>query len=80
MLVKHLLFFKTLYCSVMFRRKEHSLSQAQQGFAGFFWVLFYCSEKLQERNIFCHSRDPLCIVQRLSKALNLVASYTYIEQ
>ena len=80
MLVKHLLFCKTPYCSVMFRAQEHSLSQAQQGFAGFFLVLFYCSEKLQERNIFCHSRDPLRIVQRLSKTLNLVALSNSIEQ
>ena len=74
------LFLKSAHCSVMFRAQEHSLSQAQQGFAGFFWVLFYCSEKLQRRNIFCHSRDPLRIVQRISKTLNLVALSNSIEQ
>ena len=74
------LFLKSAHCSVMFRAQEHSLSQAQQGFAGFFWVLFYCSEKLQRRNIFCHSRDPLRIVQRLPKVINLVALSNSIEQ
>ena len=58
-----------LYCSM---GSEHYVSHAGIGFGGFIYIMFYCSVKLQTPNIFCPSRDPPRIVQRLP---NAIASY-----